>query len=63
VAGSIRELTAAVAPSLPVYGLRTLRSEIRSLHSEQRLVALLSLGLAAFGLLLAAVGLYGVLAL
>jgi hypothetical protein len=59
----IREVSASIDPALPVHGLRTWRSEIRSLLSEQRLVASLAIGLAAFGLLLAAIGLYGVLAL
>jgi hypothetical protein len=59
----IREVSASIDPALPVHGLRTWRREIRSLLAEQRLVASLALGLAAFGMLLAAIGLYGVLAL
>jgi predicted permease len=59
----IREVSATIDATLPVHGLRAWRSEIRSLLSEQRLVASLALGLAGFGLLLAAIGLHGVLAL
>lgn len=60
---AIRDLVGELDPTLPVHGLRTWHDEIRSLLAEQRLVATLALGLAAFGLLLAAIGLYGVLAL
>lgn len=62
VSPMIREMVAGTDPALPVYGMRTWSGEIRSLLSDQRLVASLALGLAAFGLVLAAIGLYGVLA-
>jgi len=62
VAADIRRIAADLDPALPVYDLRPWHTEIRSLVTEQRLVAQLALVLAAFGLLLAGVGVYGVLA-
>jgi ABC-type antimicrobial peptide transport system permease subunit len=55
---TVRRLDAA----LPVYGMKTMESQIRETHYIDRLITMLS---AAFGLLatlLAAVGLYGVMA-
>jgi len=62
-AESIRLAVARLDPALPIQDLRTWHDEIRSLVGEQRLVAQLALAVGGFGLLLAAVGLYGVLAL
>lgn len=60
--GLARRAVRRVDPALPVYDMKTLEMQIRETHYIDRLITMLS---AAFGLLatlLAAVGLYGVMA-
>lgn len=57
----VRSVIGALDPSLPVYGVATARARLDDLIVEQRVVARLALGLALVGLLLAGVGLHGVL--
>jgi predicted permease len=60
--GLARRAVRRVDPALPVYDMKTLQTQIRETHYIDRLITMLS---AAFGLLatlLAAVGLYGVMA-
>ncbi len=49
-------------PTLVVDGLRTMESEVNESAGQERALAILAMGFAALALLLAAVGLYGVLA-
>ena len=58
----IREAVAAVDPAMPMFDVHTLAEEMGAALVEQRLVALLSAIFAALALLLACVGLYGLLA-
>src|SRR5438105_4759373 len=56
-----RELRHA-APNVPVFSLNTLEAQVDTSLVRERLVSTLSAGLGGFGLLLAALGLYGRLA-
>jgi len=58
----IREQVAALDPAMPVFDVRTLDEEMNAALVRQRLVAVLSTCFGALSLLLAAVGLYGLLA-
>jgi len=62
VATAIRHAVQAVDPNVPVYNVRTLEAQLDESLSQERLVATLSSWFGAFALLLAAIGLYGVLA-
>jgi predicted permease len=55
-------IVADVAPDFSMFDVRTARSAIDLQFTERRILGLAAAVLAAFGLLLAAVGLYGVLA-
>jgi predicted permease len=59
---TIRRVVATVDPNLPVENLRTMRQQVRDNVSLDRLISTLSAGFAVLATLLAAVGLYGVLA-
>ena len=64
-AGMLRSIPAQVAelaPSLPVTDLKTLRQQVEENGFQDRAMAVLSAAFAAIATLLAAVGLYGVLA-
>ncbi len=58
----IREAVAAVDPTMPMFDVHTLAEEMGAALVEQRLVALLSTIFGGLALLLACVGLYGLLA-
>jgi ABC-type antimicrobial peptide transport system permease subunit len=58
VRGEVRKLDAA----LPVYGLKTLANQLDQTLLTERLIALLSAGFGGLATLLAAIGLYGVMA-
>jgi predicted permease len=58
----IREEVAAVDPAMPMFGLHTLEEEMGAALVQQRLIALLSGLFGGLALLLACVGLYGLLA-
>jgi ABC-type antimicrobial peptide transport system permease subunit len=59
---SIRQAVHQLDPTLVVDGLRTMEAQVDRSASEERALAFLAIGFAALALLLAAVGLYGVLA-
>jgi len=58
----IRQAVHGMDPTLVVDGLRTMESEVNESAGQERALAILAMGFAALALLLAAVGLYGVLA-
>jgi len=62
VTAAIRREVQAVDANVPVYNVRTLEAQLDESLSQERLVATLSSWFGAFALLLAAIGLYGVLA-
>jgi predicted permease len=59
---SIQRVVAAVDPNLPVENLRTMRQQVRDNVFLDRMISTMSAGFAVLATLLAAVGLYGVLA-
>ncbi|HEY6148037.1 MAG TPA: FtsX-like permease family protein, partial [Thermoanaerobaculia bacterium] len=62
LAGSIRAELKAVDPQLPLFDLKTLEAQISESLVTQRLVVLLSASFGVLAALLAALGIYGVLA-
>jgi predicted permease len=60
--GQIRRVVAAADPDLPVQNLRTMTAQVRENVFADRIVSILSAGFAVLATLLAAIGLYGVLA-
>lgn len=58
---ALRRIMHDLDPTLPLYGLRTLTEEIDVKLVEQRFVASLALALAATGIILVMLGLYGTL--
>jgi predicted permease len=62
VTAAIRREVRAVDANVPIYNVRTLETQLDESLSQERLVATLSSWFGAFALLLAAIGLYGVLA-
>ena len=62
VEAQLRTAVAQAAPGLPVRNIRTLEDQIRSNLVEERLMVELTTAFGALALLLAAVGLYGVMA-
>jgi predicted permease len=60
--GTIQPLVARLDPNLPVEDLRTMPEQIRQNVFEDRIVSVLSAAFAVLATVLAAVGLYGVLA-
>jgi predicted permease len=64
-ASALAQLSAAarrIDPTVPLYGMRTLEAQIAGTLSPERMLALVSSLFAVFAVLLAMVGLYGVLA-
>lgn len=59
---SVRRTVAQVAPDLPVFDVTTMRQLRRQNLAQDRLGAVLTMSFAAFGLLLAVVGLYSLMA-
>ena len=59
---SIRPVMTKLDPSLPVYGLKTLENQLEETLSTERLIAFLSAVFGVLATLLAALGLYGVMA-
>ena len=59
---NVNRVVAAVDPALPVENLRTMPQQVRDNVFMDRMISMLSAGFAALATLLAAVGLYGVLA-
>jgi predicted permease len=62
VANAVRQTEAAVLNSVPIVRITTMNEQIDSSIVPQRLIAILSAGFGALGALLAAIGLYGLLA-
>lgn len=61
VAGRLREAVRALDPSLPLYDVQPLQRRVEATFQEERLLARLTTFFASLALLLAGVGLYGVL--
>jgi predicted permease len=62
MASALRQVTERDAPNLPVYDVRTVEEQFSNLMAADRLLTYLTLGMALLAALLAAVGLYGVMA-
>ena len=62
IVSAVRQTEAAVLKSVPIVRIMTMNEQIDSSIVPQRLIAMLSVGFGALGALLAAVGLYGLLA-
>jgi putative ABC transport system permease protein len=62
VARAVRQTEAAVLKDVPIVRVRTMNEQIDSTIVPQRLIAALSAGFGVLGALLAAIGLYGLLA-
>jgi len=58
----VRQAMASVDPSLPIISIRTLREQVASQWTQQRLIARLTSFFGVLSLLLALIGLYGVTA-
>ena len=58
----IRRELSAIDPELPLFGVRTMEERVSLSLVDRRTPMILALGFAAVALLLAAIGLYGVLA-
>ncbi len=63
VEGTIRQAIHELDPTLVVDGLRTMDQQIDHSASDERALAFLAIGFSALAMLMAAVGLYGVLGL
>ena len=59
---NVRKVVAAVDPNLPLEDVRTMKEQVRENVFLDRMISTLSAGFASLATLLAAVGLYGVLA-
>jgi predicted permease len=62
VASAVRQIEADVLKDVPIVRIMTMNEQIDSSIVPQRLIAMLSAGFGALGALLAAIGLYGLLA-
>jgi predicted permease len=62
VASAVRQTEAAVLGTVPIVRIMTMNEQIDSSIVPQRLIAMLTAGFGALGALLAAIGLYGLLA-
>ncbi len=62
VESEIRQVVQGMDPTLVVDQLRTMESQVNASAGQERALAILAIGFAGLALLLAAVGLYGVLA-
>ena len=62
VEGAVRQAIHRLDPTLVVDGLRTMEEQVDRSASDERALAFLAIGFSALALVLAAVGLYGVLA-
>ena len=62
VEGAVRQAIHDLDPTLVVDGLRSMQDQVDRSASQERALAFLAIGFSALALLLAAVGLYGVLA-
>ena len=62
LASSLREVVSSIAPDVPLYDVRSLDEIIAASSASRRLAVVLISSFAALALLLAAVGIYGVMA-
>jgi predicted permease len=62
ILGDVRKVIARLDPTLPIVALKTMPQQVRDNVYLDRMIGMLSAGFAALATLLAAVGLYGVLA-
>jgi putative ABC transport system permease protein len=62
VQGAVRQTIHQLDPTLVVDGLRTMEAQVDRSASDERALAFLAIGFSALAMVLAAVGLYGVLA-
>jgi putative ABC transport system permease protein len=62
LAPALREALRRTAPEVPLYDVQTMRERLRTAVAEERFVTILLTALGALGLLLAAIGIYGVIA-
>lgn len=62
LADQVRQTVHALDPLLPIYDVRTLDSYAADARGRSRFTATLALGMAAIALLLAAIGIYGIVA-
>jgi predicted permease len=62
VASAVRQIEGAVLKDVPIVRIMTMNEQIDSSIVPQRLIAMLSAGFGALGAMLAAIGLYGLLA-
>jgi predicted permease len=62
IASAVRQTEAAVLKTVPIVRIMTMNEQIDSSIVPQRLIAMLSAGFGGLGALLAAIGLYGLLA-
>jgi predicted permease len=62
LAPSIREALRRTSPETPLYDVRTMRERLRETVAEERFLTILLTALGGVGLLLAAIGIYGVIA-
>ena len=62
LAGSMRAAVRAAAPGVPAYDLQTMEERLRESLAQERFNTLLLVSLGVVGLLLAAVGIYGIVA-
>jgi predicted permease len=62
IEAAIRQTIHQLDPTLVVDGLRTMEEQVDRIASDERALAFLAIGFSALAMLLAAVGLYGVLA-
>jgi predicted permease len=61
VIASVREAIASVDPNLPVFHVRTIRDQLGTMMSQETLISRLTAIFAGLAVLLAAIGLYGVM--
>jgi predicted permease len=62
IASVLRDAVRKLDPAMPVYGMRTLEAQLDRTLTTERLIATISLGFGALATLLAAIGLYGIMA-
>jgi predicted permease len=60
--GQIRNVVRELDPAIPVYGMKTVQSQLDETLLTDRLIAMLSAGFGLLATLLASIGLYGVMA-
>jgi predicted permease len=60
--GRVQEAMASVDPNLPILSIRTLREQVAGQFRQQRLIARLTSFFGALALILASIGVYGVMA-